>query len=204
MLTFQTSRGRKIYKRFPSDSSPPSNQISNDHSSFEDHGIPSPRFTRSSIKPRLLFPTAQQQRERQLADEETTTDIEPANDCEMSDTTIDEPETQTQEANPVQTTLTDAPPLSSAHATRSATKKLDTSTSSLQVNNGESLQLKKSKKSPFDGWARRKAGASSSYAAPKGTKRHGETMQKGDESDGGVAVGNSSGSKRVKSGTDRT
>ena len=122
----------------------------------------------------------------------------------MSDSTIDELETQPKvpEANPVEMTVTDATPPGTGHATRSATKKAETGRSSLQVDNGEGIQMKKRKKSPFDGWARRKAGSSSSsYAAPKGTKRHGEAMQKGDESDGGVPVRSSSGNKKVKGGT---
>lgn len=208
-------RGRKIYKRFPSDSSPPSRQITSEHPDLDDHETSSPHFTRSSIKPRLLFPTAQQQRERQLADEEATTDIEPTNDCEMSDSTIDDPETQSKvpETNPVGMTITGATsPGGTGHATRSATKKTVTGRSSLQVEDNEAgIHTKNRKKSPFDGWARRKPGSAStsSYAAaaahaPKGTKRHGETMQKGDESDsGGVPVGSSSSgnNKKVKGGT---
>ncbi|KAL8824675.1 MAG: hypothetical protein Q9191_004892 [Dirinaria sp. TL-2023a] len=210
-------RGRKIYKRFPSDSSPPSHQITSNRPDLDDHEPSSPHFTRSSIKPRLLFPTAQQQRERQLADEEATTDIEPTNDdCEMSDSTIDEtaaaqPNNKDPNTNPVETTITGASPAAAAatghHATRSATKKteMDRSSSSLQVDNEAGLPVKRGRKSPFDGWARRKAGSSSrNHAAllQKGTKRAGESMEKGDDSDGGVPVAgsSSSGNKKVKGG----
>lgn len=126
----------------------------------------------------------------------------------MSDSTIDEADMQPQapNTNPVQMTITGATPPATGHATRSATKKTETDrSSSLQVDNETGIPMKKSKKSPFDSWARRKAGSSSSsYAVPpKGTKRPGEAMQKGDESDGGVPVvgSSSSGNKKFKGGT---
>lgn len=189
MLTALSSRGRKIYKPFPRESP----------SSGENPITSTTHFTRSSVKPRLLFPTAQQQRERQLADEEAITDIEASHDSEMTDVATEETETEeqggTQEVTtPVKTSFTPATPPTTVHATRAATKK-GAEASPLD---SEPVEVKKKggRRSPFDGWARRKAGTSSgnapttAAAGKGGRKRQGEALEKGDDvsSDGGVPI----------------
>lgn len=113
-----------------------------------------------------------------------------------------EVELETQDApvsTPVKTTVTADTPPATGHATRSATKKAELGGPSLQPDVEGEVQVRKKRRSPFDGWARRKPGASNNSAtAGKGTKRHGVAMEKGDDSDGGVAVG-SNGHKRVRS-----
>ena len=176
------------------------------HSDLEDAAPQSSHFTRSSIKPRLLFPNAQQQRERQLADEEATTDIEQADDSEMTDVATDETEIEEQDGQvvtPVETTFTPATPPETGHATRSATKKAATGNSPLMTDTDGGVEIKKGRRSPFDGWARRKVGASASLTAPKGKKRQGESIEKDDGLDGGVPVGHT-GNKRVRSGAGTT
>lgn len=161
----------------------------------------STHFTRSSVKPRLLFPTAQQQRERQLADEEAVTDIEASYDSDMTDIATEETENEeqggAQVVTPVKTSFHPATPPTTVHATRAATKK---AVEASPLDDGVTEVNKKSgKRSPFDGWARRKVSApGSSATAGKGRKRQGEALEKGDESDGGVPI-ISNGNKKAKS-----
>lgn len=188
------SRGRKIFKPFPRESSPAAESLPTSTS----------HFTRSSVKPRLLFPTAQQQLERQLADEEATTDIEASHDSDMTDIVTEEAEGEEQGARlvtPVKTSFTPATPPTTGHATRAATKKA-VEASPLDAESVEvAVNKKVGKRSPFDGWARRKAGASSSSnPAGKGRKRQGEVLEKGDDSDGGVPI-NGAGRKKMKGTT---
>lgn len=200
------SRGRKIFKRFPTESSPRTDQLISSHSDLDDAATSSPsHFTRSSIKPRLLFPTAQQQRERELADEEATTDIEQhADDNEMTDIATDETEIEELVVTPVKTTFTPTSPPETGHATRSATKKAGMGSSPLSGEVDGGVQVKKGRRSPFDGWARRKAGASASSAATgKGKKRQGELIEKGDQAEGGVAVGHG-GNKKLRATSSET
>ncbi|KAL8793007.1 MAG: hypothetical protein Q9195_004411 [Heterodermia aff. obscurata] len=185
-------RGRKIYKPFPRESP----------SSGENPITSTTHFTRSSVKPRLLFPTAQQQRERQLADEEAITDIEASHDSDMTDVATEETETEeqggTHVVTPVKTSFTPATPPTTVHATRAATKK-GVEASPLDAVPVE-VKKKGGKRSPFDGWARRKAGTSAT-ATGKGRKRQGEALEKGDDdSDGGVPI-NGSVNKKVKANT---
>lgn len=143
------------------------------------HGRP---LTRSSIKPRLLFPTQQQRRERDAAnidDEEVTTDIEENPDHDMT-----EPEQQ-QVTTPVkQTTFSTTTPPATGHATRSFTRKaaLDSSPLGPPEPVEPIPHARKGKKvSPFDGWARTKP---SSANGGKGKKRDAEHMERHEESVG--------------------
>ena len=201
------SRGRKIFKRFPTESSPRTEQLVSSHSDLDDAAATSSpsHFTRSSIKPRLLFPSAQQQRERELADEEATTDIEQqGDDSEMTDIATDETEIEEPVVTPVKTSFTPASPPDTAHATRSATKKAGTGTSPLGGELDGGVHVKKDRRSPFDGWARRKAGTSAGSAVSgKGKKRQGELIEKGDEAEGGVAVAHS-GNKKLRASSSET
>ena len=123
----------------------------------------------------------------------------------MTDVATEETETEEQEGaqvvTPVKTSFTPATPPTTVHATRAATKK-GVEASPLDA---EPVEVKKKggKRSPFDGWARRKAGTSGSAptATGKGRKRQGEALEKGDdETDGGVPI-NGSVNKKVKGHT---
>ena len=194
LTDYSPSRGRKIFKPFPRESPPSADSLISSTT----------HFTRSSVKPRLLFPTAQQQHERQLADEEAITDIEASNDSDMTDIVTEGTEAEEQGARvvtPVKARFTPATPPTTGHATRAATKKA-VEASPLDAEPAEvEVKKKGGKRSPFDGWARRKVGASSSsITAGKGRKRLGEVLEKGDESDGGVPI-NDAGHKKVRGTT---
>ena len=124
----------------------------------------------------------------------------------MTDVATEETETEeqggTQVVTPVKTSFTPATPPTTAHATRAATKKR-VEASPLDA---EPVEVKKKggKRSPFDGWARRKAGTSGSASttAGKGRKRQGEALEKGDDgSDGGVPINGGGAKKKVKGNT---
>ena len=144
--------------------------------------------TRSSIKPRLLFPTKQQIQERTLPiidDEEAPTDIEDPQDHEMTD-----PENEKEIVTPVKASIFSPPtPPTTGHATRAAMKKsaFDLPSGPPEPVEAVPYERRGKKVSPFDGWARTKAGTSG--PGGKGKKREGEAMEK----TGGVA-----GSKKVR------
>lgn len=142
-------------------------------------------FTRSSIKPRLLFPTEAQRLAREaaapsLADEEAVTDIEeaPTQDSEMTE---EEPL-----LTPVKPVFAPVSPPTTGRVTR-ASKKKETAQDINQFASGpvgmpNLFGVKKGGRlSPFDGWERTKPGFG------KGKKREGGVLEKDGE-----------GSKRVK------
>ncbi|KAL8673888.1 MAG: hypothetical protein Q9168_001708 [Polycauliona sp. 1 TL-2023] len=198
-------RGKKMYRRFTPDPDNP-NQSSEE---TEIGGLTSPRptrLTRSSVKPRLLFPTEKQRRERELAEEEALTEIE--DDHPVGKKNEKKPIT------PVKQSFTAGPatpPTTGHHATRSATKQQAAMHSDgyspfgsfsvpevsaiegLQSSSGE-RRLRKKTTSPFDAWQRTKAGSSAAGGHGKGKKRGVEQV---DES--AVEVGGHS--KRNKSHT---
>ena len=143
LTKYGNSRGKKVYRKFPDDD--------------DDMDEETRPLTRSSIKPRLLFPTPQQQREREadnISDEEATTEVEEAQDDQDVEVTT-----------PLkQTVFSPATPPTTGHATRSATKKAD---------DVEPVPLPRKKISPFDGWARKKA-STSPGGGGKGRKRQAE------------------------------
>ena len=185
-LTLALSRGKKIYRKFPNDSSE-----HNDTNNLEDteRGSSSVRpLTRSSIKPRLLFPPKEPDHERPVLtidDEEALTDIEDPQDHEMTD-----PEDEKEIATPVNALIFSPPtPPTTGHATRAAMKKAVSDSPPDLPDPVEAVPYERrgKKLSPFDGWARTKAGTSG--GGGKGKKREAETMEKTE----GVA-----GSKKVR------
>ena len=128
----------------------------------------------------------------------------------MTDIATDETEVEEQNARvvtPVKTTFTPATPPETGHATRSTTKKVALGSSPLSAElDGGGMVVRKGRRSPFDGWARRKAGgASASAATGKGKKRQGELIEKGDElNGGGVPVGPHNGNKKARASTSET
>lgn len=187
ILSLVFSRGKKIYRKFPNDGSE-HNDTNNPGDSERESSTMRP-LTRSSIKPRLLFPTKQQIHERTAStidDEEAPTDIEDPQDHEMTD-----PEDQKQVTTPVKASVfSPTTPPTTGHATRAATKKAALDSPSDPPEPMETVQYERrgKKVSPFDGWARTKSGTSA--VGGKGKKREGEAMEKIE----GVA-----GSKKVRS-----
>ena len=179
------SRGKKVYRKFPNYGS----EHNDTNNSEGGDGEPSIHpLTRSSIKPRILFPTKQQIDERTrcaVDDEEAPTDIEDPQDHEMTET-----EGENQITTPVKVPTVSPPtPPTTGHATRATARKVALESPSNTPEPAEAvLYARRGKKvSPFDGWARTKAGTSG--VGGKGKKREGEAMEK----TRGVA-----GSKRVR------
>ncbi|KAG8525935.1 uncharacterized protein KY384_000697 [Bacidia gigantensis] len=177
-----TFRGRKIYRKFPQSSDSESGSSLHAH---DDANAPETTrlrpFTRSSVKPRLLFPTPQQQAERsaaELADEEATTEIEDNGIAQKKAVTT-----------PVKKSFQTVTPPTTVHRTRSTKNPGEYATTSppdQDMDDASQEMPKRKKVSPFDGWARTKPGAGDM----RGKKREGEAMEKTD-GDGG---------KRVRSG----
>lgn len=169
------SRGKKIYRKFPNDGSE-HNNTSNFGDTERDPFATGP-LTRSSIKPRLLFPPKKQLHERtdpSIDDEEAPTDIEDSRDHEMSDL-----EHGSQVTTPVKNSIfSPTTPPTTGHATRAAIKKAVFESPSDPPEPVEAVpsEWPGKKISPFDGWARTKAVTNG--GGSKGKKRDGEAMEK--------------------------
>ncbi|KAL9119877.1 MAG: hypothetical protein Q9187_003568 [Circinaria calcarea] len=189
-------RGKKTFRKFPEERSSdqdntPTPTLSNPFFASESSAATStsPRlrpFTRSSIKPRLLFPTEAQRLAREpavssVADEEAITDIEEAGPTQDSEMTEEEPL-----LTPVKPNFTPASPPTTGRVTR-ASKKKEIAENADRLASGpvgmpNQFRTKKGGRlSPFDGWERTKPGLG------KGKKREGEALAREGE-----------GSKRVK------
>lgn len=169
-----------MYRKFPQDSdSEPEDELTEDPETSNLRPL-----TRSSIKPRLLFPTPKQRAERSaaaIAEEEAPTDIE--------DHAMTHPE---EIVTPVKKSFAPATPPTTGHATRSSTKKARDATLSPLDRGVDGIEVptgKRKKVSPFDGWARTKAGMG---GGGKGRKREGEAMERSE----------GAGGKRVRSFTE--
>ncbi|MCJ1385540.1 hypothetical protein MMC17_008663 [Xylographa soralifera] len=174
-------RGKKIYRKFEVDP--------DDHES-DDMAVPAAQgstghrpLTRSSIKPRLLFPNTSQpvmdHPDISITDEEAITDIEDphAHDSDMTELA---PETEEEALiTPVKPSFTPTSPPSSGRATRASTKKaaLDSSPMGLEPAEAKPRFVVKHSRvaSPFDNWRRTKASAA---GGSKGKKREGESLEK--------------------------
>lgn len=175
-----------MFRKFPVDPD-------DDYHSITGHGTEldgepfSPKlrpFTRSSIKPRLLFPNVAQRKERShtaVEEEEAITDIEELpplpNDSEMTDLAPDTEEealvTPAKDSIKVPTT-----PPTTGHATRAAARKAKLSTSPPEPVEGlEPFERTVGRASPFSAWQRTKATASGSV---KGKKREAELLERDD------------------------
>lgn len=152
------SRGKKILRRF--DNTAGSNEDDDDNLSDLEvrrkAGVSAnKRFTRSTIKPRLLFPSEEQKRAREAAeeaDEEAVTDIE-----------VPQPKTA---ITPVKQQFHPTTPPSTGRSKRSSAEHEDVNTATVS---------KVTKKiNAFGGWARRKAPP---VSAPQSRKREAEPME---------------------------
>jgi len=169
------SRGKKIFRRF---SNPEEDCVSSASTDVGD--MPGQRtlkrqagaaaqrpLTRSSIQPRLLFPSEEQRLEREAGpddvDEEATTDIEMPN--------ASSPAKQKGKAHDVQTPTKGryrpATPPPTNRATRSMDKKASPAQPTpiykdepepMSVSTSGSFPSKRKPKSPFDSWQRTKTG----------------------------------------------
>ena len=183
------SRGKKIFRKFDDDREDEETQVnlfdSDEWHDSEIDGESSPPlrpFTRSSIKPRLLFPTEEQRRAREaqaeIADEEAITDIEEHHllDSEMTDLAGDTEEEVV--VTPVKPTFIPASPPTSGRTTRAASRKAALDSSPLApepVELPSSVAQNVKKRSPFDMWRRTKVGAG---GAGRGKKREGDVLER--------------------------
>ncbi|KAI0514933.1 hypothetical protein F5B22DRAFT_609043 [Xylaria bambusicola] len=165
-------RGKRMFRKFADNDEESSSQAEEDEAVDLDSTGQARRnrpMTRSSIKPRLLFPSAKGKKATTstVEDEEAVTDIEDNvfNDVEAAE--AEPPQTPTQVAKgkvetPDAPRFGPASPPSTGRATRS-TDKL----------RGGDTPMKAKGPSPFDGWRRSK-----SRAAPQGQKRDGDHIAK--------------------------
>lgn len=176
MLTYSSSRGKKIFRKFQDNDE-------EEDSDGDDLGLFAARpdllddsvntrvrpLTRSSIKPRVLFPTAQKPQSGSVSsatvDEEAATDIEDLADADenenenenenetenhMTDVNMDQP----QVTPPAKSTVTTpASPGATGRTLRSRSGRA----TSHQNDTPSGFEVKKEKRiSPFDGWLRKK------------------------------------------------
>lgn len=186
--SFEFSRGKKIYRKFADDSDPEMQSSSSlNMGNTEGNAEPPTRsypLTRSSIKPRLLFPSNTQRHEHSCSnkeDEEAVTDIEEPlslpNDNEM---TYLAPHTKEETlVTPVKTFFTTpvTPPMT-GYATRAVTKKALDYSSPTGPEPVESLGFQRKlgeKPCLFQGWQQprivRKRGNEVSEKEKGGSKR---------------------------------
>ncbi|KAI0888193.1 uncharacterized protein GGS22DRAFT_94417 [Annulohypoxylon maeteangense] len=159
-------RGKRIFRKFSQDEDGP----------IDGHndGSPIRANTRSSLKPRLLFPTkGKATTKASTDDEEAVTDIEDhvLLGAEDESAEVPEPETPTttvveKSVTPVTAKFTPVSPPSTARATRASTR--------MQAVGSSAKQSKP--RNPFDGWRRSK-----SRASTQGQKREGEPLEGQDE-----------------------
>lgn len=184
---FLSSRGKKIFRKFDEDFE--------DQDEYDDEGLLAGRsdaedmsssarpLTRASIKPRLLFPTAEQRQAREqksvVTDEEATTDIEEHADADEvveapakesgnevgNGVTESEPTTPTNQTTQSTVTTPTTPKFSGhGHSLRSQSKK---SVEQTPVKNGRA-----STNTSFGSWKRTKSSSDESgNTTPKTRKR---------------------------------
>ena len=165
------SRGKKIFRKFdPEDDGISPHGLDSAAEGLDLSQLGTPRhFTRSSVKPRLLFPSAaSQQQQASTSDEEAPTDIEDA---------LTEPEIET----PIKTSFMPATPPDTNRAKRTSSRAaLNSSPATDDVGSHAQLVVKRTHRpSPFMSWQRTKAGQS---AGAKGKKRGGEDLERHEES----------------------
>lgn len=185
-----TFRGKRIFRKFSPDDA--LSQADDEGIDGEFNGPCTPTrprpFTRSSVKPRLLFPRTEKKgkevtKNATTSDEEAATDIEDhvlaavEDDVEElpdadADDAVQEPATPAAKADeklatPVAPRFAPASPPSTVRATRTTSKLT-----------GHDSSIKAVKpRSPFDGWRRSK-----SRAGPTGQKREAEALPESGES----------------------
>ncbi|KAL4810431.1 hypothetical protein BDV18DRAFT_57365 [Aspergillus unguis] len=157
-------RGKKMFRKFSDDVASDAEDDDDDlgllasrpdliDSSVLENSRP---LTRSSVKPRVLFPTARGDVSQEHdADEEATTDIEDhvledADGAEDLDLIADVESQQRPVTPPPKTTITPPSPGASTRSLRSRGKR------ELETGHTPTASEAKKKRSPFDGWLRKK------------------------------------------------
>jgi hypothetical protein len=172
-------RGRKVFRKFhngpPSHASDPPD-LSGDELRHKAGAEASRPFTRSTIKPRLLWPTEEQRRQREVgpedADEEAPTDIE------MPVSTPKKTRKGGRVVTPVKLNFSPAtpPPTGRAKRVKKEAVKVDEEAETPHASAEEkeevvpTIQTRSKKNSPFDSWLRVKS-------ASRGTKREGDSLE---------------------------
>lgn len=185
-----SSRGKKILRRFDESEDDsetgiePEDIVSQEAAIRRQAGISAQRpFTRSSLRPRLLFPSKEQERERQAVDvdeEEALTDIE------VEDDAIAHPNLMGSQTPKKQSgTSFKAAPGHLTPQSRSVKKKStrhlelqpveEEAETSLEALSPVTVVKKTQKTSPFDSWPRTKPTASA--RASQNKKRVGESQE---------------------------
>jgi len=154
------SRGKKIFKKFEDDEDATSGGHDEEGAPAEDSSAVSKRLTRSSIKPRLLFPPDATEEDGADEDEEADTEIE---DGPVDEKEADVPETplelvEVAPDTPKAPKFAPASPPTTARATRSGNKAADELTPMKPARGG--------KRSPFDGWRQTKSGSGGGHKRP--------------------------------------
>lgn len=157
-LTFSNpSRGKKIFRKFSEQAEASSSSQGGSQDEASDLADVDPQLsralTRSSVKPRLLFPAKDKGKQAVDDDEEALTDIE---DHVMEKLDDEDPQTPMELVEDVAKTP-EAPKFgasspSTARVTRAGAKAVDESTP---------MKPPRGKRSPFDGWRRVKGGSDS-------------------------------------------
>jgi len=167
LLTLLCSRGRKQFRKFTEMDEPSSREGLDEGEGGLESAVESPtkrHFTRSSIKPRLLFPSANSDESQILDEEEAATDIE---DHVLAGMEADEPETPTEMITKTPDTpeaprFAPASPPTTVRTTRFGSKKAADGTPKAKA---------PAKRSPFDSWRRVKGSTQST-----GHKRSGDDL----------------------------
>ncbi|WEW55073.1 hypothetical protein PRK78_000501 [Emydomyces testavorans] len=171
-------RGKKIFRRFEPEDMDDSSSDPGLLDSMDDVPINrTRRLTRSSIKPRVLFPTAEQLRARAAkakatkeasreVNEEKAEEENPAKSSEVA--TSDAIKTPITPPSKMTRIATPATPLASGRSLRSRTKKSES-----EITPNISGSPSGNRFSPFDRWTRTKAQSS---PAAKGKKRSSSTL----------------------------
>ncbi len=149
------SRGKKIFRKFEDEDEATPGQGDEATGSV----TPRKRLTRSSIKPRLLFPPKKQDQGELDGDEEADTDIE----VQGENKDVEEPETPVDLVDEAPETpkapkFAPASPPTTGRTTRSGNKPGEDSTPMKPARGG--------KRSPFDNWRQTKNGSGSGHKRP--------------------------------------
>ncbi|KAL1836929.1 hypothetical protein VTJ49DRAFT_4490 [Mycothermus thermophilus] len=169
-------RGKKQFRKFADVEEPTTRQGLDDGEGGLEGAVESPtkrHFTRSSIKPRLLFPTSSQDDEsNSLDDEEAATDIEDHVLASLQEEDAEKPETPND-------LIDEAAPGTPPRAPRHAPASPPTTTRTTRFGSKKAAEptpkpKPPAKRSPFDSWRRVKGGATA--AETSGLKRSGDEL----------------------------
>lgn len=158
ILTSHSSRGKKTFRKFAE----PEPSDADDDDSEARSGSPTRRhMTRSSIKPRLLFPPKGQSQaalEEEEADTDIETDIEKRSADQHSESHVETPSTDSKIDTPAAPGYSPVPLPETRRVTRARDKKFEEDTP---------MKKAKGRTSPFDSWPRVKSRSDSSVPSKR-------------------------------------